>query len=176
MRSDQNPKIKKFGRKEIISEEEKRKISEEKKRKTVERMKNNNPMFNKEVVKKVKETKIKNNKPTKRGPNHKSWKGNRDKTQVIRSRLYKIWILPILERDNFTCQDCGKTKCRLEVHHIKPFREILEDFLNGKILNNFNDNELEKLSIEIEDFHKNGNVEGITYCVDCHKKHDDRRR
>lgn len=47
----------------------------------------------------------------------------------------------ILHRDNYTCQCCGKKKCRLEVHHIK-FRS-----------NDGTDDE--------------GNL--ITLCEDCHK-------
>ena len=40
--------------------------------------------------------------------------------KAARGREYR-WAREIaLERDNWTCQDCGAHDCRLEVHHIMP--------------------------------------------------------
>lgn len=33
---------------------------------------------------------------------------------------YKEWRDEVLQRDNFTCQMCGKKGGRMEVHHIRP--------------------------------------------------------
>ena len=76
----------------------------------------------------------------------------------------------------FTCTDCKKTQCRLEVHHLTPFKDILNIFLDGRVLSELTDEEFEKLSYEIEQYHKDRKVDGITYCIECHKKHDARRR
>lgn len=44
------------------------------------------------------------------------------------NRKYKEWRLTILERDNFTCTECGiqGKSARLEIDHIKPFRDFPE--------------------------------------------------
>jgi hypothetical protein len=53
------------------------------------------------------------------------------------------WRLSVLERDLFTCQKCGKSGCKLQVHHIKSYKDYPE-------LRTKTDN-------------------GITLCIDCHK-------
>lgn len=40
------------------------------------------------------------------------------------------WKQACMERDNYTCQSTGQRGGRLEVHHIKPFSQILEGFLS----------------------------------------------
>ncbi len=60
----------------------------------------------------------------------------------VSNRLDENIRKAVLLRDNFTCMECGKFKCRLEVHHIKPRR------LNGS-------NTLDNL---------------ITLCKSCHQK------
>jgi len=101
------------------------------------------------------------------GPEHWLWKGNRERSQTIRSRLYPTWIRPILERDDFTCCRCKKRGGRLEVHHVDPsFQDIVEKHLNGKKLVNLTESEFSQFSDEIVKLHKN--VVGITYCRKCH--------
>lgn len=56
---------------------------------------------------------------------------------------YITWRNYILERDNYTCQCCNSTKCKLEAHHI----------------NNWKDNPDIRYDI----------CNGITLCYDCHK-------
>lgn len=51
-------------------------------------------------------------------------KSVKDFRKACKSILYTEWVFPILKRDDFLCQMCG-THDNLEVHHIKPFREIL---------------------------------------------------
>lgn len=48
--------------------------------------------------------------------------------QTIRnSQKYSEWRTSIFERDNFTCQECHKTNCYLEAHHIKLFNLIIKE-------------------------------------------------
>ena len=46
--------------------------------------------------------------------------------EACKDLLYIAWKRPILERDEFSCQMCGAHQ-DLEVHHIKPFRQILRE-------------------------------------------------
>lgn len=40
------------------------------------------------------------------------------------------WKQQCMERDNYTCQRTGKVGGSLEIHHIRPFAEIFEEFLS----------------------------------------------
>jgi hypothetical protein len=57
---------------------------------------------------------------------------------------YTEWRLAVLERDLYTCQECGKTGCKLCIHHIKSYKNYPE------------------LRIDINN--------GITFCENCHKR------
>jgi len=39
----------------------------------------------------------------------------------------------VLNRDNYTCQSCGKSGCRLYVHHITPYKLSKNNSLNNLI-------------------------------------------
>lgn len=74
--------------------------------------------------------------------------GRNPKPNPRANRLYREWRNTILQRDNFTCQDCSLNDkgTRLEIHHIKPFAlfpELRFDSMNV-----------------------------VTLCRDCHKKTD----
>lgn len=73
------------------------------------------------------------------------WKGGVTQINILlrNSQQYKLWRRSAFERDNYTCQSCGK-EGHVEVHHIKPFS------INPE------------LRFEISN--------GITLCKDCHKK------
>jgi len=108
-----NPAIKRYGKaKERMSKEE---LS----LRLSERMKRNNPMKRPEVRAKLKEMRRLHPQQFNIGIRHHLWKGKRNRQQTIRSRLWKPWIFPILQRDNFTCSRCGVRGGRLEVHHTK---------------------------------------------------------
>lgn len=80
-----------------------------------------------------------------RGTNHPRYTGGRRKRAIEYSRYkYKVWRTTIYERDNYTCQDCGKRGGKLNAHHIKPWKQY------------------PSLRYEISN--------GITLCWDCHKK------
>jgi hypothetical protein len=174
MSSDNNPAIKLHGRRRAkMSKEEVRKYNSE-------RMKTNNPMKRPEIAKKVAETtKAKRASgvlSSKIGEAHGAWKGNRCRAQSIRSRLYRCWIFPILEANDFKCSICGCSG-RLEVHHeSESFRDILSKFLNGQRLNDLTSSEFQKLSDDIVKYHINTPVIGKVYCVRHHKSVDNRRR
>lgn len=55
---------------------------------------------------------------------------------------YRLWRMNVLDRDNHTCQFCGKENSRI-AHHVKSFSEFKDDRFN------------------IEN--------GKTVCVPCHK-------
>lgn len=71
---------------------------------------------------------------------------------------YKDWIKEIFERDNYTCQECGKRGGNLEAHHIKQFCVILSE-------NNIKD------IISAEKCEELWNIDnGKTLCIKCHRK------
>jgi len=83
---------------------------------------------------------------------------------------YEYWRKYILIRDNYTCQNCNKNGGYLEVHHIKPFREIFNEFI--KEYDQFSPIEdketLVRFAIKYKPFWDISN--GKTLCKDCHKK------
>ena len=97
------------------------------------RMKENNPMFNSDTINKMKETIQKHiadgTITYKHGSEHWLWKGNRELNGYVRVGLRK-WVKHMFENAHFTCQHCGKTHTELQVHHTKPLRNIISEFLD----------------------------------------------
>lgn len=88
-------------------------------------------------------TRIEETKNIKRGKDSPNWNPNLSSEQRLRkSPQYEIWRMSVFERDNYTCQCCGKYGGRLNVHHIYDFA-------------NHEDIRLKKWN-------------GITLCTDCH--------
>jgi len=55
----------------------------------------------------------------------------------LKDKKYKNWRSKVFERDNWTCQTCGKRSCYLEPHHIKgwtKYPEFRYDIENGVTL------------------------------------------
>ena len=79
------------------------------------------------------------------GEKNPKWKGGISLEREIfyGSPAYGTWRTSVFERDNYTCQECGK-RHGLNAHHILPYRDWKEHAL---LLNN-----------------------GITLCEDCHRE------
>lgn len=85
------------------------------------------------------------------GVNHHWWKGGLTKREETLAHALRVelknWAKQILERDNYTCQECGarsEGKGVMQVHHIKSVSEhpsLVLDIRNG-----------------------------ITFCKNCHRK------
>jgi len=105
-----------------------------------------------------------------RGNKHHNWRGGIAELPSMIRQLdeYKIWKKDVFKKNNYTCQDCGKYGGDLEAHHIKPFVEIYQEFLNK--YNQFSPIEdketLVRLAITWQPFWEVSN--GKTLCVDCH--------
>lgn len=77
---------------------------------------------------------------------HWNWQGGvtKENKRIRNSAKWKEWRKKVFERDNHTCQECGKVGGYLEPHHIFPIRSDKENLFNT---NN-----------------------GITLCRPCHQK------
>ena len=136
-------------------------MSDETKRKMSEALKGKKkPPFTEEHKRKISEG-GKIPRPWMRGENSPRWKGGASNLskRIKNSFKYKKWREAIFQRDNWTCQQCGKRGgIILHPHHRRSFASILEenniktleDALNCEVLWNIND--------------------GITLCRNCHKK------
>lgn len=69
----------------------------------------------------------------------------RDRT----SPEYRLWRISVFERDKYTCQSCGKSGCKLNAHHIKPWSLFPSERYNPE--------------------------NGITLCEECHRAEHKRR-
>ena len=106
---------------------------------------------------------IENNAKHSRGINSHWWKGGRTelKKQIKNLSLYKEWREAVFERDNYTCQFCGKRGgIELAPDHIKPFYLILDE-------NKITTQEQAKKCKELWEISN-----GRTLCHPCHKTTD----
>ena len=74
-----------------------------------------------------------------KGPLSHFWKGGKTKESKLRktNAQYKNWRKEVFERDNYTCQRCGKHTNNLEAHHIKEqsrYPELIYCLDNGLTL------------------------------------------
>ena len=93
------------------------------------------------------------------GPKCNLWKGGitKLKRHILNLDYYKQWRSNIFQRDNWTCQTCGKRGIALEAHHIIRLADILIEY-NIKTIE-------EAISCkELWDINN-----GVTLCKDCHK-------
>lgn len=72
-------------------------------------------------------------------------KGKSKKLELLRKRVeYKEWRRKVFERDNYTCQECGKKGGLLHPHHIKA-KSLVPDLIYDV-------------------------SNSVTLCRECHKK------
>lgn len=127
-------------------------------------------VWNKGLTKET-DSRIDYNRPTKfkkgnminfgrRGDKAPFWKGGiTPLVYIIRNSFkYRQWRSDIFTRDDFTCQKCGIRGVMLNAHHIDLFSEIFKE-------NNIQSFEQ---ALECDELWNLNN--GITYCLDCHKK------
>lgn len=141
-----------------------------------EKMRKNNPAKQQKVRDKITKTirrKIQAGELIyKSGNEHWLWKGNRSFSTHCRLKL-KEWKINVLIRDNRRCTMCGYAGKYLQVHHIKPLREFINEM---KIRHNIQD--LSNESINNWDLYANEIIsqhsieDGITLCRKCHSKID----
>jgi len=74
--------------------------------------------------------------PQLRGDKHHNWKGGitPERIKDTNSYRYKTWRRAVFERDNYTCQDCGRRGGKLNADHTYPWKmypELRYDVRNG---------------------------------------------
>lgn len=95
-------------------------------------------------------------------PNYKGY----SEEKILARGIFKTFSKRILRKYNYTCQCCGKRGGNLEVHHIKPFHIIFDEFL--KTSYSYNKNNFYNEIMNYKDFTDENNM--IVLCQDCHKK------
>jgi hypothetical protein len=73
------------------------------------------------------------------GEKNYNWKGGITKIQdrIRKGLAYREWRNQVFKRDNYTCQECGVTKCYVQADHIKSFAlhpEFRYQVENGRTL------------------------------------------
>lgn len=69
------------------------------------------------------------------GENHPNWKFDKTEKERENDRNidgYNDFIKRVLSRDNYTCQCCGKTKLKLQVHHLNGYNWYKEGRIDQK--------------------------------------------
>ena len=146
-------------------------ITQRKTRKEIAQMFDTTPSSIKIVLKKL-NIPIRNNSESKRGlfigPNAGNWRGGLTPLSIRIREVFQLHLIPIiLKRDNYTCQICGSKK-KLHVHHIKHFKDILEEIMSEHPDMNPTDNQEELYQIAIKDSRFLDLDNLITYCSYCH--------
>ena len=140
------------------------------------RMRLNNPMKNAASVQKMLETLNSHKFHPKSGPNSPFWKGNRTISRQIKIILLP-WKRKLLHDANFRCSKCGKTKCTLNVHHLRPYREIQAEIFKRHGITDpsrlpLDDSQIILALNEIKEYHDAHPEIGVVVCEECHAKID----
>ena len=104
-----------------------------------------------------------------KGEAHHNWKGGITTLNQLCREYFTVNLTPlVLKRDNYKCQLCGSKK-DLHVHHIKHFKDIMNELITEHPELTIQDNkqQLYDLVINDERFLDTNNL--ITYCKHCHQ-------
>lgn len=89
------------------------------------------------------------------------------KKRLRESLPAKEWRQKVFQRDDYTCQDCGQRGGQLHAHHIVPFSELINRFVEM----NGDTHEIEVLFIRaLETSNLWDIANGQTLCVKCHSE------
>lgn len=102
------------------------------------------------------------------GSKHHNWNGGITPLHLRLREAFTVQLTPkVLKRDNYKCQLCG-AKGKLHVHHIRHFKDILDEIIAEHPNLNPIDNLEELYNIAVKDsrFLDLNNL--ITYCPYCH--------
>jgi len=105
----------------------------------------------------------------KTGEKATAWKGGKlSLTKRVKSALQRkySWFHRVMDRDECTCQYCGKQK-RLDANHIEPIANIIKELLADKNLTESEKMDWLIVQPEIVD---NELINGITLCRKCHRE------
>lgn len=107
------------------------------------------------------------------GEKHHNWKGGITPLHLLLRTYFHVNIAPkVTERDNYTCQFCGKKHTILHVHHIRRFTDIIEEILSEnqeyKLDNPDDVQKLYQIIVDDERFLDENIL--ITLCKECHLK------
>lgn len=99
------------------------------------------------------------------GKNNPNYSGYKDEKTIARG-LFKTISKEVIRNRDYTCEICGRHGGNLEVHHLKPFKIILKEFLDCAYSNNI-ENFVQEL-YNWKDFWDKENL--ILTCEKCHKQ------
>ena len=107
------------------------------------------------------------------GDKHPNWKGGITSLELLLREYFHTNLAPLAaKRDNYTCQICGKTHTTLNVHHIKPFADIVHEILSEhpELNPNDSDDKMKLYDIIVNDTRFLDLDNLVTLCKDCHIK------
>ena len=102
------------------------------------------------------------------GEKHPNWKGGRSGLYMRLREYFRFYqAREVLKRDKRTCQMCGGKK-HLQVHHIKPFKEIFDEIMSEHPDLDIQKDQEALFEIMKNDKRINDLDNLITYCKECH--------
>lgn len=99
------------------------------------------------------------------GKDNPNYRGRSDEKTLARGILSAV-SRRLIRNSDHTCEHCKKYSDRLEIHHIKPFKIILDEFLNNVYDGNIDT--FYKQITSYPDFTDETNI--VILCRDCHMK------
>lgn len=105
------------------------------------------------------------------GDKHPNWKGGITPLNLLLREYFHTNQAPIImQRDNYTCQLCGKTHVALHVHHIIGFSRIVAQicFEHQDLDPDNPDDRVKLYDIIVHDSRFLDEDNLITFCRDCH--------